>query len=380
MAGERRLVLWAAGTEARREAGGGAAAALLAGVDWRLLTGVLRSRKLLTTLGPRIVALGGVEAEFEREVGAALEAGRRHGTFLALTGARIGAMLSAAGIVAAPLKGPTLSEALYGDPGRRLSGDVDLLVDPDRLGDAARVVQSLGYDAPTDFVYPSGLPQLHLALLHAGDELPPVELHWRIHWYEDRFARERLLPAPGEASAGWRPEPAAELASLLLFYVRDGFVDLRLATDLGAWWDAFGAGLEDGGLEEIVASYPRLARALTVAATVAETVVGLPAARLFAAPRRLLRRDRLAIRLADPNPRVPRSQLHADISLVDGLLTPTADLGDFARRQVFLPREVFRQYARHADFRARSPFDYSLRVLARLGVAGARAVRGTELA
>jgi hypothetical protein len=381
MRSEARLVLLSAGTEARRRATRDEVTAILPEVDWSLLATMLRARKLLTTLGPRIVeASDGADQGFVREVDQALEAGLRHGAFLQLTAMRVAAMLEREGIVSVPLKGSQLSELLYGDPGRRLSNDIDLLVDPERLTDAVAVIEGLGYQGPTDFVYPSGLPQLHFALLHPRDELPPIELHWRVHWYEESFARERLLPRADEAPADWRPAPAAELACLLLFYARDGFVDLRLAADLAAWWDIFGAGVGEGEIEEIMAGYPELARALTASLLVAEAVVGLPASRILGATPRLRLRDRLAIRLADPNPTVRRSQLHADIGFVDGLLTPTRDLGDFARRQIFLPRDVFTQYARHADFRARSPFDYSLRVLVRYSIAGMRALRGPKFA
>src|SRR6201999_2782545 len=98
-------------------------------------------------------------------------------------------------------------------------------------------------------------------LMHGRDELPPVELHWRIHWYERNFAVERLLPPASPASPDWCPEPVDELAALLLFYARDGFIDLRLATDLGAWWDVRGAGVEVGALERLLDTYPALARA-----------------------------------------------------------------------------------------------------------------------
>jgi hypothetical protein len=88
-----------------------------------------------------------------------------------------------------------------------------------------------------------GLPLLHFVLVHERGELPPVELHWRVHWYERSFARERLLPPAVDPPGDWRPAPADELAALLLFYARDGFIDLRLASDLGAWWDVHGAEL-----------------------------------------------------------------------------------------------------------------------------------------
>jgi Uncharacterised nucleotidyltransferase len=376
---EGQLALLSAGTEERREAVRGEAKAIACGVDWTTLSSLLRARKLLGTLGPRIVALSDTpDPTFIEEVEQAVEAGRRHGSFLQLLTVRLTAMLDEHGIVSAPLKGPQLSEAIYGDPGRRLSSDIDLLVAPERLTTAVEVVRGLGYESPTDFVYGSGLPLLHFALLHPRGELPPVELHWRVHWYEERFAREMLLPPVGEEAPSWRPAPAAELTELLLFYARDGFVDLRLAVDLSAWWDAFGGRLRAGELAELLTSYPELARAVTASLKVSERIVGLPASRILGAAPKLMVRDRLAIRLADPNPTARRAQLHADMGFIDGLLAPTRDLGKFVRRQILLPRGVFRQYARHADFHARSPLDYAVRVLARYGIAGLRALRRSE--
>ncbi len=131
------------------------------------------------------------------------------------------------------------------------------------------MVRGLGYGAPTDHIQECGLPLLHFVLTHERGELPPVELHWRVHWYERAFARERPLP-PSAVAGDWRPAPADELAALLLFYASDGFVGLRLASDLGAWWDAYGAELRADGLEELLRSYPALAPVLPTAARAAE--------------------------------------------------------------------------------------------------------------
>jgi len=372
---EGRLALLSAGTEERRAAVPAEAEALAGTVDWSQLGGLLQERKLLPTLGPRILETGGSEdAAFAELVGKALEAGRRYGSFLQLVGSRLTAMLEEKGIPVTVLKGPKLSEALYGDPGRRLSNDIDLLVDPDQLADAVEVVRSLGYLPPSDFIYENGLPLLHFALVHPRNELPPVELHWRIHWYEERFAREQLLPASCGSST-WRPAPAAELAELLLFYVRDGFVDLRLAVDISAWWDLRGGELKDGEMAELLDAYPGLSRALMTALEVSERIVGLPAAQILGVLPRLKARDRLAARMADPNPSARPSQLHADMGFIDGLLTPTRDLPKFARRQIFIPADVFREYAKHEDFSAWSPLDYAVRVLFRYWLAGLRALR-----
>jgi putative nucleotidyltransferase-like protein len=371
IAAERRLILLSAGTVARREASQAQAERLAADVDWQVLAATLRVRKLLTVLGPRIVVLAGAEAagDFAAEVERALDAARRQSGFLGLVTARLTAMLGETGIACAPLKGPTLAEAIYGDPARRLSNDIDLLVAPDRLWGAVQTVRKLGYGEPSDHVQESGLPLLHFVLAHEQDKLPPVEIHWRVHWYEERFARERLLPPEVEAAGRWRPAPADQLTALLLFYARDGFVDLRMAADIGAWWDACGPELAPGALGETFNSYPALGRVVRAAAHVAEHMVGLPAERVLGQRPRLGPRGRVAARLANPHPRSSQSQLYADMGLVDGLLSPPGGLRDFVRRQVLVAPEVLAQQARHgARARARSRLGHGLGVLVRYGL------------
>jgi hypothetical protein len=369
---EQRIALLTAATASRRLETRAEARSLLGSIEWPHLTETLRRRRLLSTLGPRIVELmeGEPSGEFAATVEQALEAGRHHGLFLTLVSQRVTSALADAGIRSQPLKGPQLSEAIYGDPGRRLSNDVDLLVPPEQLATAVEVVRELGYDPPADRAGDDGLPQLHFALVHGRGELPPVELHWRIHWYERAFARERLLPPSLDAAADWRPRPVDELAALLQFYGRDGFVDLRLAADIAAWWDAFGAELSAGALDEVMAAYPRLARVLGVGARVAERTVGLPASLVMTAPSRLDLRERIALCLADPNPRTSESQLHAEMGLVDGLLTPADDLRAFARRQILEPPQAPERAATGAEDRGLLRIRYAARVLVRCGVLG----------
>jgi hypothetical protein len=378
---ERQLILLSAGTAARRRAMGERAAQLTAQIDWAGFAETLRQRRLLPTLGPRIVELaqGSASEDFAAAVEQAIEGGRRHGAFLQLISLRAIAMLADAGIRAAALKGPLLAEAIYGDPGRRRSGDIDLLVSPEQLQTAVEVMRELGYGAPTDHVYDGGLPLLHFALVHERGELPPVELHWRVHWYERSFAQERLLPRTVDPLGNWRPAPADELAALLLFYARDGFVGLRLASDLGAWWDLYGEGLPLGALDELLRTYPELARVISVALEVAEGTVGVPAARIVGETHTRGFRERMAVRLANPNPRSSPSQLYADMGLIDGLLVPRGGFAAFVRRQVLPPPEVLDQQARHAARRrARSSVGRGAGTLGRYGLTMAHLMRAPE--
>jgi hypothetical protein len=378
---ERQLILLSAGTAVRRQEMRDNAARLMINTDWSRLAKMLGARKLLPVLGPRILELaeGRASDDFAVAVKQAVDIGRRHSAFLQLVSLRIMAMLAEAGIRSTGLKGPLLGEAIYGDPGRRLSSDIDLLVASEQLQAAVAIVRGLGYGAPPDYVDSGGLPWLHFALVHERGELPPVELHWRIHWYERSFAREQLLPPAVDPLGAWRPAPANELAALLLFYARDGFIDLRLASDLSAWWDVYGADLPRGSLDDLLRVYPALARVIPVAARVAENTVGLPATQINRGTHKLGLQQRMAVRLANPNPRSSRSQLYADRGAIDGLLMPPGRFGAFVRHQVLPPREVLEEHARNSvRQRARSPLGRGVGILARYGLTMTRLVRAPE--
>jgi hypothetical protein len=378
---EERLILLSAGTAARRQIAAQQVEGLTASVDWSLLTELLDRRRLLTLLGPPLLELAGDQADDELTLAVrrALDAGRRQAVLLQTIGERAIAALAGAGIRSAPLKGPALSEDLYDDPGRRPSSDVDLLVAPEQLHDAVAVVCELGYLPPADYTDEHGLPLLHFALLHERNELPPVELHWRVHWYERRFARERLLPPHVEPDGAWRAAPIDQLTALLLFYARDGFIDLRLAADLAACWDVMGTSLAPGTLDEPMRAYPELRRALLAAGKVAERTVGLPLERLTERSAELTSRGRMAARLASPHPYASEHQLYADMGLIDGLLAPTGGFRAFVKRQVLPPREVLREQAQKAQLpRASSTLSHGVRVLGRYGLAMKRLLRAPE--
>ena len=69
--------------------------------------------------------------------------------FLASELSRILSALESCGIPAYPFKGPALSVMLYGDPGRRQSRDLDILVPKERVRRAIDCLDSLGYGAKT---------------------------------------------------------------------------------------------------------------------------------------------------------------------------------------------------------------------------------------
>ena len=243
--------------------------------------------------------------------------------------------LGESGIPVMPLKGATLAETVYGDIGARQSADIDLLVRLQALGDAVTIAERHGWREP-ELLRKAGTPTLHHELFHA--EYPPLELHWRVHWYEESFANAALARADQTANGWLRAQPGDEIAFLLLFLARDGFAGLRHVVDVAAWWATLGRPQETAaGLRAVVASHPALADALTAAARYAERAADLPSGSLAGDARPSLR-GRAAIRLADPWVGGSRAQISAQMSLADALLAPRRGLPAFIRRQLLIPR------------------------------------------
>lgn len=248
---------------------------------------------------------------------------------------RLCSRIESEGIPCLPVKGPLLAGRVHGDPGLRPSADIDLLVGPDEMERALRVLREQGYVGARE-ERRWNPPDLHLALEHPRG-LPPVELHWRLHWYEDRFAGDLLARSHLPADAPRCVEPADEFACLLLFYARDGLAGLRLPADIAAWVDCHPDTLLTPGLNALANKYPELGCALAAAAAAAARVVGIPVTGPRMKPA-TSRRVALAVGLANWNLRGDTDQVRANISLVDGLLAPAGGTRAFILRQLLLRR------------------------------------------
>jgi hypothetical protein len=325
---EEELVLLMAGTRERR------AAPQVAGANWAAVLADLEYQRLVPLLGGRILEAmdSSVPPEFAHAVTAATRSSRDAGALLELTTLRIASTLEAAGIANIPLKGPLLARALHGDPGMRYSHDVDVLVARDDLGRAADALGPLGWRTSSA---QTSDPVLHLVLVHDSD-LPDIELHWRVHWYETEFGTRALARAKPNPDGVRRLRPDDDLAALMLYQARDGFAGLRHATDIAAWWDAYGGEVRSPVLEPIAAAHPGLRRSLTSSAVLLERLVGVPTARLIEVPARLPWGIARAIQLANPLMRGGPQQIAAEISLVDGLLSPKGERAAFFRRRAML--------------------------------------------
>jgi Uncharacterised nucleotidyltransferase len=327
---ERRLALLLASTGRVREARAGEIAGLAARADAHLLIDLMDRLQVSVLLGSCLrEAVAGLDPWLDEQIAMRTFAARRNGEAQEMVALGILASLSRVGIRALGLKGVVLARQLYGGAGARTSADIDILVSAADLAHAVEVVRRMGWQRKDPVPAGSGLPVLHEEMVHP--ELPMIELHWRVHWYETQFAADLLARA--ESPAPHQPlvmDPADGLAALTLFYARDGFSGLKMATDVASWWDSrCEAPDADAVIGAIAATYPELAGALWVATGVLGSLVGLPTT-FAGGPLRW----QIAAELASPFTEPTAGHLGAIASLVDLLVTPRAGRVDSLRREV----------------------------------------------
>ncbi len=115
------------------------------GIDWGRFLDAVGHHRVVPLMGPALAADGPVpEAVRVQLLELQRQATRR---MLALGGELVGVATAfqAAGIELVVLKGPALSELLYGDPWRRFSRDIDLMVRPEAEAAALDLLCTLGY-------------------------------------------------------------------------------------------------------------------------------------------------------------------------------------------------------------------------------------------
>lgn len=97
--------------------------------------------------------------------------------------------LRKAGIAFIPLKGFVLSQKIYGDATTRITGDIDLLLDPSDIIQAISALNSMGF-VSAQFPWPSSHYQQQRLIrfrnqfaLENNEKELVVELHWRLFYY-----------------------------------------------------------------------------------------------------------------------------------------------------------------------------------------------------
>jgi len=324
------LMLLLASGSARRHAMRDRIATLARSVPLLQLGDELARQRLLALLGTRFAEIAPRTAgdDFYERVDAARAGQAAAGTGLELVTFGVLRVLEQAGIVALPIKGVLWARALHGDVSLRPSNDVDLLVSSEKLEEACTALRAHGF-VDED---PAGtLPVLHRTLRSPSRAGPWIEVHWRVHWYEDAFSRAVLRRARRNAEGWLEPLPVDELTCLLLFVARDGFAGLRLAVDVVAWWENVRATAPD--LREVVAAFPGLEASLVGAALMTHRLLGTPDPRALGLGEPTRAVD-LSVRLGDWALVADADQLLANVALVDGLLRPPRQTGAFVRRQL----------------------------------------------
>lgn len=332
-----RLALVAISTSSRRSASRALVDRLARQVSCTALTNYVVGQRvsLVVPAGLHDLGLTELAGALEQEVEARREQAVADARVRCVLTDGVLRRLEEVGIPALSLKGVDLSHRLYGNSASRESRDIDVLVLPHDLERAAGIAQQeFSYAAPLDALGADGWPLLHYRMEHPHG-WPSLELHWRVHWYERASGADMIRQS--SMTGGQRVmTPVHELASLLLFYARDGFVGLRDLAAIAAWWDRHGSDLPPHGLADFARMFPELAPALRTSARVAARMVGLPLQPLRLDAERVTLRERRASQLADPQPGPDTSRLLADMAVVDLLLAPSLDLKGFVRRQLLL--------------------------------------------
>jgi hypothetical protein len=126
--------------------------------------------------------------------------------FLASELSRILNAFESCGISAYPFKGPALSVMLYGDPGRRQSRDLDILVPKERVRRAIDCLDSLGYGAKTSLagnrLAAHRRTEYELQFFRRDGKLT-VELQWAVVPGYFGFDHERLGIWSGMEKRDW---------------------------------------------------------------------------------------------------------------------------------------------------------------------------------
>ncbi|MDX2104001.1 MAG: nucleotidyltransferase family protein [Alphaproteobacteria bacterium] len=193
---------------------------------------------------------------------------------------RVIAAFQQAGLWVRALKGPALSQTLYGTPDRRASTDIDILVARTDLAAALQVMRGLGYDQPPFDA--ADVPRL----LATGKDVglkgqqgqTPVDLHWGLAPVERSLPVDLLASEPAAmVRLGGAAVPTLSPAANLLYLVHHGsrhlWFRLLWLTDIAAWQRS---ATVDWSLVVDYARKLGLLRALATAFALTDRLLGAP--------------------------------------------------------------------------------------------------------
>ena len=193
------------------------------------------------------------------------------------------------------LKGPALSQQLYGDPGMRHSVDLDLLVPEQSIAAASAVLHAAGYQAEG----PRGVARIAArrpggrSSRSATRKGVAVDLHWATAPadYPCRIGPDRLWASLAHVTIAGRRVPVLRSECLLVYLsihgARHCWTKLRWLTDVAMLVERKGL---DWNEVEVIAAESRASRALGLALLLAHDALGA------VVPERLLRAARRGCR------------------------------------------------------------------------------------
>jgi hypothetical protein len=145
------------------------------------------------------------------------------------------ALLAAAAVPSVVLKGPALSEELFGEPHCRTSADIDIAVRPRDVAAADAALRGAGYRRDDDLPLAFWMRRLHHAVYRRPGSSVPVELHWNfsIPGFFNLEPEQIWANVELDGLSGQLNRPMA-MTLLLMHHHLHGCAELRTLVDL-AW-------------------------------------------------------------------------------------------------------------------------------------------------
>lgn len=193
----------------------------LEGLDWGRVALLAERHRMVMLLARRLLGRARLPPAEAAWLTGEAKAGAARALSMTAELARVTAALEGSGIPAAAYKGPALAAAAYDDPSLRWCSDLDLLVEPDRVPDALRVLAEAGYPSQRAFT-----PAQEAAFRRTDGDYPLrsphtgtlLELHCHVspRRFAPRFDTARLLANRRPVQCGPFRIPALADGDLLL--------------------------------------------------------------------------------------------------------------------------------------------------------------------
>ncbi|MFE5321190.1 nucleotidyltransferase family protein [Paenibacillus sp. NPDC056579] len=174
----------------RDNTGNAEAAAAADGFDWDRFYSLVRHHRLYPALYGKLHTMaedGTVKAAIPRQWIQALRSDYQSNTFqmlkLSAEMEQLSKLFAESGIKSLVLKGPVLAADLYGDISKRTCGDLDVLVPIDRLEQAEKLLEEMGYvkdDYIETVLNDWKWRHHHITFFHLRKGMK-IEVHWRLN-------------------------------------------------------------------------------------------------------------------------------------------------------------------------------------------------------